>query len=74
MPAFIYENKLDPTTSNALQIQLQGSGSNTQALGAKIRVLTDDQEYYAEHYPIRGFNQAWILNCISALGKTNGHR
>ena len=51
MPAFIYENKLDPTTSNALQIQLQGSGNNTQALGAKIRVLTDDQILYERTIP-----------------------
>ena len=69
MPAFIYENKLDPTTSNALQIQLQGSGSNTQALGAKIRVLTDDQEYYAEHYPIRGFQSSMDPKLHLGLGQ-----
>ena len=69
MPAFIYENKLDPTTSNALQIQLQGSGNNTQALGAKIRVLTDDQEYYAEHYPIRGFQSSMDPKLHLGLGQ-----
>ena len=58
MPAFIYENKLDPSMAGALQIQLEGSGKNTQALGAKLRVVANEQVHYAEHYPIRGFQSS----------------
>ena len=69
MPAFVYENKLDPITSNALQIQLEGAGDNTQALGAKLRVLANDQVYYAEHYPIRGFQSSMDPKLHLGLGQ-----
>ena len=69
MPAFVYENKLDPVTSNALQIQLEGAGDNTQALGAKLRVLANDQVYYAEHYPIRGFQSSMDAKLHLGLGQ-----
>ena len=69
MPAFVYENKLDPVTSNALQIQLEGAGDNTQALGAKLRVLANDQVYYAEHYPIRGFQSSMDPKLHLGLGQ-----
>ena len=69
MPAFVYENKLDPVTSNALQIQLEGAGDNTQALGAKLRVLANDQVYHAEHYPIRGFQSSMDPKLHLGLGQ-----
>ena len=69
MPAFVYENKLDPISSNALQIQLEGAGDNTQALGAKLRVLANDQVYYAEHYPIRGFQSSMDPKLHLGLGQ-----
>ena len=69
MPAFVYENKLDPVTSNALQIQLEGVGNNTQALGAKLRVRANDQVYYAEHYPIRGFQSSMDPKLHLGLGQ-----
>ena len=69
MPAFVYENKLDPVNSNALQIQLEGAGDNTQALGAKLRVVANDQVYYAEHYPIRGFQSSMDPKLHLGLGQ-----
>ena len=69
MPAFVCENKLDPVTSNALQIQLEGAGDNTQALGAKLRVLANDQVYHAEHYPIRGFQSSMDPKLHLGLGQ-----
>ncbi len=69
MPAFVYENKLDPTTSNALQLQLVGAGKNTQALGAKIRIEANEQIYFAEHYPIRGFQSSMDPKLHVGLGE-----
>ena len=69
MPAFVYENKLDPTTSKALQLQLVGAGKNIQALGAKIRIEANEQIYFAEHYPIRGFQSSMDPKLHVGLGE-----
>ena len=62
MPAFVYENKLDPTTSNALQLQLVGAGQNTQALGPKYALKQMNKSILPSTIQFVVFNRVWILN------------
>jgi len=48
---------------NFLQITLQGSGKNTNAIGAKIQVYTNKKVQYYEHISTRGF-QSSVSNRI----------
>ncbi|MEL6133018.1 MAG: FG-GAP-like repeat-containing protein, partial [Bacteroidota bacterium] len=57
MPAFIYRNESDTLrkTHHYLSFQFKGAGSNTFALGTQVRVYRDDQIFYQELAPMRGF-------------------
>ena len=58
MPAFVYENRHESADKGFIKIHLKGQGQNTQALGAKITVVTPNKTQYFEHYPIRGFQSS----------------
>lgn len=69
MPPFIYENKSVQTEFNYLQIELNGQDANRYAFGAKVKVTTDEKEYFAENYPIRGFQSSMDPKLHFGVGK-----
>jgi enediyne biosynthesis protein E4 len=55
--ALVYQNtsrQIDPNT-HYLKFILNGSGKNTNAIGARITAIVDKQKYYLEQMPMRGF-------------------
>ncbi len=55
-PPFIYENQSKQQLGfNTLSISLKGTESNSFGLGAQITVYADDQQFYQEQAPMRGF-------------------
>lgn len=62
-PAFIYENRSDKLTKNHyLQIQLKGSGMNTQGIGARLTLYSKGQKQYIEQMPAQGYQ-----SCVSPV-------
>jgi len=58
-PAFIYENEADKQIRNHfLEIKLEGSGLNSQGLGAKITIYANDKKQYLDQNPTRGFQSS----------------
>jgi enediyne biosynthesis protein E4 len=56
MPSFIYENRANQLLSNRFLIfQLQGENQNTNAIGTKITLYSNNQVLYQELSPMRGF-------------------
>ncbi len=51
-PAFIYENT---SVNQYLQVKLEGSPKNRNAIGAKLTAITNGQQLYREINPTRGF-------------------
>ncbi len=68
--AFIYENKSVDRGAQYLQISLKGKAPNTQAIGAKVSVITDQKSYRQELYPARGYLSA--VTPILNFGIPNG--
>jgi enediyne biosynthesis protein E4 len=59
LPAFIYENESNKKLSNHyLQVKLEGSGLNTQGIGAKITIYSKGKQQYLEQMPTRGFQSS----------------
>ena len=55
-PAFIYHNIASHDSAHRfLEVQLQGSGKNTQGLGAKVYVYASGNMQYEEQMPTRGY-------------------
>jgi len=55
-PAFIYRNEAQKDTGNHyLQVKLQGTGRNTQGIGAKVKLLSNGQWQSLEQIPWRGY-------------------
>ena len=55
-PAFVYRNdESQQTKHHYLQIKLQGSGGNTQGIGAKVILYSNKQQQYLEQMPSRGY-------------------
>ena len=54
--AFVYENKSQDKTMHQLTVNIEGSGLNTQGIGATIHIFYGDhlQQFY-EHQPARGY-------------------
>jgi hypothetical protein len=57
-PAFIYENKVEKTSGNYLQVSLKGEGMNTQGIGAKVKIFSGGKQFFSEQYPVRGYLSA----------------
>lgn len=69
--AFVYRNTAsDRKSGHWIQLQLEGSGSNTQAIGAKVRAWAGDQIYTQEVYPVRGFFSSVPTLVHFGLGQT----
>ncbi len=59
LPAFVYENESNKKTGNHyLNIKLQGSGLNTDAIGAKLTINSNGKTQYIEQMPTRGFQSS----------------
>jgi len=59
LPAFVYENESNKKSStHYLQIKLEGSGLNTQGIGAKITIYNNGSRQYLEQMPTRGFQSS----------------
>ncbi|HEX5025488.1 MAG TPA: VCBS repeat-containing protein, partial [Agriterribacter sp.] len=58
-PAFVYHNlSASKAKNNYLNIALQGSGLNTQGLGAKVTLYTAHNKQYQEQMPARGYQSS----------------
>lgn len=58
-PAFIYRNEAGSLLHHHyLSVQLQGSGMNTQGLGARVTLYHKDQKQFLEQMPARGYQSS----------------
>jgi hypothetical protein len=64
LPAFIYRNESQRDTgmSHYLQIHLNGDAGNTQGIGAKLKIYSNDQLQTLEQNPARGY-----LSSVSSI-------
>lgn len=58
MSCFVYENTLQATNNNFLKLQLEATESNHFAIGAQITLFTENQSYFYENVPTRGFQSS----------------
>jgi hypothetical protein len=65
MPPFIYKNKSTELLkeNNYLKVKLIGEKNNINAVGAKVTIKSDEQIFYLEQSPNRGF-QSTVDNII----------
>ncbi|MEM1324951.1 MAG: VCBS repeat-containing protein [Bacteroidota bacterium] len=68
MPASIYRNQ---SSSNYLQFQLSGEGTNTQAVGSRVTIFYGDTLQTLEHMPMRGFQSSMDYVVHFGLGETH---
>ncbi|SFZ92049.1 Repeat domain-containing protein [Flaviramulus basaltis] len=59
--ATVYKNN---SNANFINIKLTGDNKNINAIGAKVKVYTNDKEQYQELYPSRGYQSSvsYVLN------------
>ncbi|NBC27091.1 MAG: hypothetical protein GVY08_09535 [Bacteroidetes bacterium] len=58
-PSSVYRNNTVPdSTSNYLQMKLEGNSDNTTGIGTKIIGYENDQIFYHEQFPVRGFQSS----------------
>jgi enediyne biosynthesis protein E4 len=74
-PVWLYKNRSnDFQKNNFLRVQVEGSGMNTFAIGAKVKVETDSTTQVQEIYPVRGYQSSvdYVLNFgLGKAGKVN---
>jgi enediyne biosynthesis protein E4 len=69
-PAFIYKNNSrEINKNNYIGVFLKGKGKNSFAIGAKIKIYKDQQIFYREVVPSRGFQSSVDYKQIIGLGK-----
>lgn len=57
--AAIYRNNSEPdSTSNYLKVKLNGSSNNSTGIGTKVLLFEDDEIFYQEQMPTRGFQSS----------------
>ncbi|UZD22101.1 VCBS repeat-containing protein [Algoriphagus halophytocola] len=69
-PVSIFKNQsktLNPA-NHYIQLELIGKGMNTEAIGAQVKVATNDQLFYAEQMPNRGFESSVDPKLTIGLG------
>ncbi|GAA0877938.1 VCBS repeat-containing protein [Algoriphagus jejuensis] len=69
-PAQLFKNRgksLD-STRHSIQLQLIGTGKNTQAIGAQIRITAGGKTFYTEQMPNRGFQSSVDPKITIGLG------
>ena len=68
-PAFIYRNETNDKENHYLEINLKGTGKNTQGFGAKIYAYTKGKQQYLEQMPARGYESSISPVMHFGLGK-----
>ncbi|HEY5393388.1 MAG TPA: VCBS repeat-containing protein, partial [Hanamia sp.] len=68
-PAFIYRNETNDEINHYLEINLKGSGKNTEGIGAKVYVFAKGKEQYLEQMPARGYESSVSPVLHFGLGK-----
>ena len=69
-PAFIYRNNSEASKSgHYLSIKLNGEGSNTTGIGARVVVYTGEKQLYQEQMPTRGFQSSVSHRLHFGLGE-----
>ncbi|UOE48872.1 VCBS repeat-containing protein [Mucilaginibacter sp. SMC90] len=69
-PAFVYENQAAKQNDNHyLSIKLNGSGANTQGVGAKVSIYSGGKIQYLEQMPNRGYQSSMSTILHFGLGK-----
>ena len=66
MPCFVYENR--GAGGNYIKLRLKGTGANPFAIGAKVKVSTDEQSWIVENQPTRGFQSSVDPAMIIGVG------
>ncbi|SIQ09719.1 VCBS repeat-containing protein [Maribacter ulvicola] len=61
-PAFIYRNDTKKETSHQINIQLKGANKNTQGIGAKVSVYSNEKTQVVEQMPTQGY-----LSTVSSI-------
>ncbi|KPQ07516.1 MAG: VCBS repeat domain protein, partial [Algoriphagus marincola HL-49] len=69
-PAQLFINQADSLLSenNYLQIQLEGKGKNTHAIGTQIQIKAGEEIFYQEQMPNRGFQSSVDPKITIGLG------
>jgi hypothetical protein len=57
-PSVIYRNTGAQENGNYLQVSLEGDGANTRGIGSKVVLYKDDELFYQEQMPTRGFQSS----------------
>ncbi len=71
MESFIYKNNTQQQLdNNYLKLSFKGEGKNPFAIGASIKLWYEDQIYFQEHQPSRGFQSSMQYGMTIGLGKT----
>jgi hypothetical protein len=69
-PAFVYENQAAKQNDNHyLAIKLNGSGANTQGIGAKVSIYSGNKMQYLEQMPTHGYQSTVSPVLHFGLGK-----
>lgn len=59
MPSFVYKNNTEvDSLNNYLKVSLDGSSYNATGIGSKVILYKDDQIFYQEQMPVRGFQSS----------------
>ena len=70
MPAFIYRNNAEPDSiRNYLKVDLNGQPGNISGIGSKVILYKDDEIFYREQMPTRGFQSSVDHQLHIGLGK-----
>ena len=68
--AGIYENNSDKLSgNNFLKVKFNGTKSNLNGIGAKVKVYCKDSIYFQEQFPVRGFQSSVDMNLNFGLQK-----
>lgn len=68
-PAFIYRNETNDKINHYLEINLKGSGKNTEGIGAKVYFYAKGKEQFLEQMPARGYESSVSPVLHFGLGK-----
>ena len=71
MESFIYKNNTDQLfpLNNFLKIELVGDSKNINAVGSSVTLFIDENVYYLEQMPIRGFQSTVDNSLIFGIGE-----
>ena len=70
--SFVYRNEATTITENRyLQVRLEGPPRKPFGIGARVTVTHDDETYYREQYPMRGFQSASGTRLTIGVGRTD---